>query len=168
VPYSYQFFDQEVVGVVNHLAPKTVLDVGPGAGKWGHYLRAPGRTIDAIEIFPKYIDEFNLRLIYNEVFTGDICKFPGLPNYQLIVMGDILEHLTVEQSHDLLARIAEAKAAVLILVPFGYEQGECHGNVHETHHQPELTETLFGIRYPGFTTLFTNHLQGVFFRPGRK
>lgn len=173
MPYSYQFFDAGVADVVNQLNPSSILDVGPGAGKWATLLKKQGRMITGVEIHEPYVNQFNLRSLYDEIIIGDVCEISFLQEeigafYELVLLGDVLEHLTVEQATDLLERLKVCGIATLVLVPFGYEQGECYGNPHEAHKQPELTEALFHARYPGFIKLFSNNQQGVFYRAGRE
>ena len=74
-------------------------------------------------------------------------------------MGDVLEHLTVEESKSVLNKMKDKK--VMVAVPYLFEQGEEMGNIYETHHQPELTHELMIERY-GLTPLYTNERYGYY------
>ena len=171
LPFSYDFFNEATRQfIVNQdPQPQRILDIGPGAGKHGKIFRAdmPNATIDAAEIHEPYITEFDLPATYNHIMVADVTALvPAVLNsYDLIVMGDVLEHLTVEQAQAVLSRIG-ADTAILILVPYNYPQGPCNNNPHEAHEQSDLTEAIFRERYYqfGLKKIFGNHQQGVFYR----
>lgn len=171
MPGSYDWFNTEVTNFINSLLPSSggnVLDVGPGAGKWGKFLKRPNRNIEAVEIHAPYVTTYNLKEIYNVVYVQDICTFwCTYAQYDLVILGDILEHLSVESSKKLLSFFEEKNIPVLVLVPYNYAQGESHGNPYERHLQPELTEPLFHQRYPGFIKIIGNDLQGVFYKDAK-
>ena len=68
-----------------------ILDVGPGRGIYGQNLNK-NFTIDCVEIFPRYITDYNLSEIYNNIFISDILDF-DYSEYDLLIMGDVLEHI---------------------------------------------------------------------------
>lgn len=170
MPGSYDFFDKSVQMFVDTVLPKgAILDIGPGAGKFGKLLSSPDRPVDGVEVFGPYVDRYRLREIYRRVVVEDVRNFRcGFREYDLVILGDILEHLTVEDAQAVLAYFEEQGISTIVLVPYNYEQGPSHGNDHEEHLQPDLTEEVFHARYPGFRKLFGNHYQGVFFKPAQK
>ena len=168
MPYSYTCFDDEIPRFVADLAPASILDVGPGAGKWGLLLAAPGRSIDAVEIHEPYIEKFGLREIYGTTYLGDVCGFTGFDRYDLVLIGDVLEHLSVERAQALLARIASSGASVLLLVPYQLAQDALGGVESEVHLQPDLTPAIVQERYPGLSQIAGNQWQGVYFQRGSK
>jgi hypothetical protein len=134
-----------IVHLIRQLRPQSILDVGVGFGKWGHLFREytdileaendPARyhrknwkvRIDGIEGYAAYLTEMH-RYLYNEIFIGNACAIlRTLGSYDVIFMGDIIEHLDKETGRQLL-RDARAKAnkAVIVSTP-----------KHETH-QPDL------------------------------
>lgn len=166
MPDSYGYFDADVMKFVSTL-PNVwrVLDIGPGRGKFGKILKKPYRTIDAIEIFEPYVDQFGLRDIYDKIEVGNICDYHFTDRqYDLAIMGDILEHLSIENAQKVLAEFERNRIPVLVLIPYNYVQGEAYGNIHETHLQPDLTEELFFSRYKGFEKLFSNEVYAVFYK----
>jgi hypothetical protein len=82
--------------------------------------------------------------------------------YDYIIMGDILEHIPKYEAMNLVAKINSAGKKLLIAVPYMYEQGEFEGNIHETHHQPDLTHEIFLERYPCMKLLYKDDGYGYY------
>ena len=170
MPYNFGYFDTNIDAFARALAPTgKILDVGAGAGKFGWILKKSFPDgIDGLEIFNPYIDQFNLLTAYKNIYHGDIRLFPvGVGEYDLILMGDIVEHLSVRAAQITLARLVDTGAHVLVMVPYLYPQGECHDNEHEAHLQPDITREVFLDRYPGALLLLDNDQQGVFLFRGK-
>jgi len=95
-------FKDWLIHMAKPLGFNRFLDVGCGAGLYGDLIREVfGRevTIEAVEPFQTYIFRHNLCEKYDMVWNREIqglCK--ELPDYDLIVAGDILEHLTKEDA----------------------------------------------------------------------
>jgi len=148
MPYSFSYYKQELLEWFQTHVPihKRILDVGPGIGTYGDLLAGQGYRIDAVEIFPPYIQKYDLINKYDNVFIGDICKF-DIKDYDFIILGDVLEHIPKEDAIKLYEKIVPAKEC-LVAVPFEMEQGEHEGNIYETHHQVDLTPAVMKERYP--------------------
>ena len=142
-----------VIHLVRQLQPRSILDVGVGFGKWGHLFREytdileaehdPARyrrenwrvRIDGIEGFPDYLTEMH-RYLYNEIHPGDArALIRTLPVYDLIFMGDVLEHMTKSDGRQFLSdALAHASKAVLVTTPkYETEQADLCGNDLEQH-----------------------------------
>lgn len=162
MPYSSEAFKNEVIyHILSHVKSNSkVLDVGAGAGRYGRALQNHF-YIDAVEIYEPYIEEFNLRDVYNHVYNINILAFDFSP-YDYIIMGDILEHIPKYEAINLVARINSAGKKCLIAVPYLYEQGEYAGNIYETHHQPDLTHEIFLERYPSMYLLYKDEGYGYY------
>lgn len=150
---SYNEGKQEVCEwITKHFrAGATCLDVGAGDGKWadmlGDYL-----VMDGVEIFAPYIDQYGLRNKYRKIYNADIVDFK-YDWYDLIIFGDVIEHMTVEQAKRVL-RYAHTRCDDLVIaVPFMYKQGEERGNKWERHIQDNLTALSFAVNYPGYHIL---------------
>jgi hypothetical protein len=163
MPYSYHKFKQEIKDKIlsNIGSGCKILDVGAGSGCYGDMLYGKYNKIDAIEIFADYIEEFKLSEKYNNVFQGNIISFDFL-KYDFIIMGDILEHLSVTNAQLVLSQIESNKKAVLVAVPYLYEQGEMFGNVYEAHLQPDLTPAVMIERYPQLSLLYGDSEYGYY------
>lgn len=169
MPYSYHVYDQQIADLFSRAVPATarILDVGAGSGKYGHML-GKGWDVDAVEIHGPNIEQFGLRELYRDVYETDVRDFLLSPaglidNYDVVILGDVLEHLSVRDAQDLLRRLDHA--CVLVAVPFNYEQGAVGGNEHERHQQPDLTPQSFDERYPGFRCLGRLPYYGVYAKP---
>ena len=86
--------------------PSSLLDIGLGNGKIGFLARDLLDTIlgqrykkeeweiriDGVEVFPDYIQEFQ-KAIYDNIIIGDAFDvIDPLGSYDLIFLGDVLEH----------------------------------------------------------------------------
>ncbi len=164
MPYSYSLFKTEIKQFLYQRYPKhtRILDVGPGCGTYSDLLRNRFKNMDAVEIFPKNIERFGLYAKYNKIYHGDVCDFEHFHNYTLVIMGDILEHLSVEQAQKLLKRI---NCDILVAVPYTLPQGPVGGNDHETHIQDDLTHEIVMDRYKDLKLLMNDKQYGYYFQP---
>lgn len=111
MPTSNLALAPSVIHLVHLAQPhRTVLDVGPGRGKYGlllrEYLSEPPEVIDAVEVEPSYVSD-RLKAVYDRLFVFDVRRF-GLNDfalYDVVLMVDVIEHLTKDDGLDLLARI---------------------------------------------------------------
>lgn len=128
------------------------LDVGACNGKW-YDLLGDYFIMDAVEIWPPNIHKYELMKKYRMVFGSDI-KFYKYVHYDLIIFGDVLEHMTVEDAQAVVDYARDRCDNMLIAVPFLYEQGAKNGNPYEIHLQADLTPELFNERFPGFKPIY--------------
>jgi hypothetical protein len=163
MPYSYTLYKEEVKEhfLKNLVKRIRILDVGPGCGTYSHLLKEHFPNMDAIEIFANYIEQFDLNSKYNKVILGDIREF-DFRDYDYIIMGDVLEHLSVKDAQQVIKRIQDLDILCLIAVPYNYEQGTYMDNVHETHLQPDLTPEIFLERYPMMKLLVGDDKYGYY------
>ena len=147
---SYNYGKKEVIAWIKDHFEKgsTCLDVGACDGKWGKLL-GDHLEMDGIEIFEDNIELYRLNEIYNTIYFGDIADFE-YEYYDLIIFGDVLEHMTVEKAQKVLAYAKPRCKDLIIGIPFLYEQGAIYGNPWEVHIQPDLTPEIFDERYPGY------------------
>ena len=127
-----------------------ILDVGACDGKWSDLIKAerPDIIMDACEIFkPNAVHILNK---YEQVFVGDIYNFlyPKY-NYDLVIFGDVLEHMDVWKAQDVLKYAHKHTTDYVIGIPFQYPQEPMYGNKWERHIQDDLTPEIFDQRYPG-------------------
>lgn len=153
MPFSTPVLDDVCVNWIrgNCSTEVVVLDIGAGAGKWRALL--PEYQMDAVEAFAPTIEHFHLREHYREVFCQDVMTFKDFSKYGLVILGDVLEHLTVEDAQALLARLEGCK--VVVKVPYLSPQGAINGNDYEIHRQPDLTTEVMLQRYPSLVLLAT-------------
>jgi 2-polyprenyl-3-methyl-5-hydroxy-6-metoxy-1,4-benzoquinol methylase len=111
VPSSNLALAPTVIHLVHIAEPhRTVLDVGPGRGKYGvllrEYLNEPPEVLDAVEVEPSYVTN-RLKAIYDEVFIDDVRNFTNLEfaYYDVVLLVDVIEHLDKDDGLELLRRI---------------------------------------------------------------
>lgn len=99
--------------VLDHMValdPGSILDVGPGFGKYGVLFReyCPRHPkMIAVEAWEPYVVDYHLRGIYEHVFVDDVLN---LDDYSLnftdaVYLGDVIEHLDKDSAIELLDRI---------------------------------------------------------------
>lgn len=116
--------------------PQYILDVGCGYGKYGVLLREyldPTPQIHGIELWEPYVEPHRLRGIYDHLRVGDALLLPQpvLDNFDMVMMGDVIEHMPKE---DALAFLGRVKGSQVIVTPVVYFQAgndslpptECH------------------------------------------
>lgn len=142
-----------------------ILDVGPYDGRWSDRLRKQFNHIDAVEAFEPYVDRFGLKEKYENIFISDVLEFE-FDYYDVIIMGDIIEHLTVEQSSALINRIKDRCRQLIIIIPYEYPQDEYDENKYQVHKQEDLTDKIFKERYPDFDLMINDELRGCYIKKG--
>lgn len=162
MPYSSTAFKDDIKQhILSNIKPnEKILDVGAGSGTYGKMLNQ-FYYIDGLEIHEPYIEKFRLRELYKNLYNVNILAF-DFSQYDYIIMGDILEHIPKYEAMTLVAKINSAGKKCLIAVPYLYEQGEYDGNVHEIHHQPDLTHEIFLERYPSMHLLYKDDGYGYY------
>jgi hypothetical protein len=155
MPESYSYFKQEVKQYFQKHIPTTtrILDVGPGIGTYALLLRDLGYKMDCVEIWEPYVTEYGLKDKYDNVYVGSILDI-DISEYDYIILGDVLEHIGLEDAQKLISKIHKNKIECLVAVPYQMEQGEYYGNIYESHLQPDLTRDNMLTRYPELDELF--------------
>ncbi len=169
MPHSVEHGKERAIRYIedNVQSTEAVLDVGPGSGIYGRQLRKRSyKHVDAVEIFPRYIDEFQLHDVYDEIFVEDIRTFTPRRPYQLMIFGDVLEHLAAEDAQATIQRLKASCGIMLFSLPWCFEQGAIDGNLHETHLQADLTPQIVKLRYPGMQQIYESELIGVYILKG--
>ncbi len=141
-----------IIHVIRAVAPKTILDIGKGFGKYAFLTHEycgipsirrplPSKTfadqssikIDAVEINESYLFP-HIAQLYNEVFIGRIQEvYKTLPRYDLILMVDIIEHLEKDIGRTILRHFLNCSQIVLVATPKHFFQQELYESPHEHH-----------------------------------
>ncbi len=123
------------VEILMKIAPKRVLDVGIGFGRWGMIVREfcdvwfqrvfPDQWavhLEGIEAFPKSISDYH-RTFYNRIHIGDAADLVGRQPgpWDVTIYGDVLEHFTKPVALRLIETSLENSAYVLLNIPLGEE-----------------------------------------------
>lgn len=154
----------DIIGAIAQVPHHRVLDVGPGHGKASvllrEYLNDPPDTLDCVEMWPAYVDQFHLNRLYDRVYVGDVTGTEWtvdgqpvlanlqLPRYDLVLMGDVIEHLELEPALDLLGRI---RGRTVICTPTEWFDNDPHGQhppteQHVSHWTDDVWERVSAIR----------------------
>jgi hypothetical protein len=139
---------------VERLQPTSVLDVGAGFGKWGFLIREqldflPGRyeksewhtRIHGVDAFPASSPLIDW--VYDEFTIGDVLMLSdeALGRYDLVVVGDVIEHLERSAGEALIERLRNLNGCIIVNTPrFFFEQEPLLGNeyeIHRSHWRPE-------------------------------
>jgi hypothetical protein len=147
MPTSHYLQINEIIQLVKHVRPASVLDIGVGFGKYGMLLReylkfwSPiddlnnrAGVIDGIEAFEPYVTP-GQKYYYDSIYIGNALDvLPNLNHYDLILLIDVLEHLTAEDGNRLLVLCQRKAKYVLISTPIKMNvQGPVYGNDLEEH-----------------------------------
>ena len=137
--------------------PNTVTDIGPGDGTYARLFRPEHHGVwwTAIEIHKPYVAKYKLKNtktrtgMYDELHIEDARQSEDhLFHRDLVIAGDVLEHMPREDAVALLQRIEQAGTwHILVSLPIvDSQQGEVDGNPHEAHvHQwdaKDMDQTL--------------------------
>ena len=127
-------------------AQSRILDMGAGGGTYADLLRGLPYIIDAVEIYGAAIPVLVNK--YHSVFHIDLRDFTFFQDYDLVIMGDVLEHLNTNDAQQVVKNILKHSKWLLVAVPFDYPQGPEVENPAEEHLQPDLNFTTIKERYP--------------------
>jgi hypothetical protein len=156
-----------VIHLLRQLKPQSILDVGVGFGKWGHLFREytdileaehdPSRydaknwrvKIDGIEGHAAYLTPMH-EFLYDRIHIGNASVLmKTLPTYDLIFLGDIIEHFEKSAGLELLSdAIQRANLAVIVSTPkYETAQENLCGNELERHRSLWNEEDF--LKFPG-------------------
>ncbi len=149
---------------IEQIAPQTVLDIGPGSGAYGRIVRdvAADANLIGVEAWEPYIDEFGLRAIYDDVLVMDARELNDWSS-DLVIFGDVLEHMSEEDARLLWAKAASASGKVLMSIPIiHYPQCAEHGNPYEVHVVEDWSHERVMDTFPGITEYETYAVTGAY------
>jgi len=115
---------------------KSALDIGPGQGTYYHLLNSILKDCKwtGVEVFKPYIDKFNLNDYYDHIYNEDIRSFDTTDKYDLIIAGDVLEHMTKEEAVSLVEKLRPLCKYFLISIPIvHWPQEAINDNPFEVH-----------------------------------
>ena len=139
----------DAVAWLRAIAPRSVLDVGCGFGRWGFLCREfldiwNGRVlrkdwavrIVGVDAFASNLKEHH-RLLYDEVCGERIEEFLARRSdaFDLIILGDVLEHLAKVQGYEVLRESLNRAGYVVLVLPIGegWPQQSLYENPCERH-----------------------------------
>ena len=160
---SYKFYKKSIKKYLINRFPEDarILDVGAGEGTYYNLLNDYFKNMDAVEVFKPNIDNYELVNKYNTVVYGDIKDFE-YDFYDIIIFGDVLEHLEVNEAQMVLKYAYNRCKEMIVAVPYECEQGIAEDNVYEIHKQDDLTPENVLERYPMLKLLHKNTKYGYY------
>ena len=116
----------------------SVFDIGCGRGIWAGCFKSIKPEVGwyGIEIWKPYVDKYkdNLNRLYNKIYIENIIKFEYKRNYDLIIMGDILEHVEYNSSIKVLKEAINNSKYFVVSIPLGEAvHPPEHGNKYQEH-----------------------------------
>lgn len=138
MPHSANTFDSILQDHVVKLNPKSILDVGAGSGKNGKLIRQTGykNKLECLEPTEEYVTQYALSNIYDTIHTKNIQEFVNTQykfSYDLIIFGDVLEHLFRSQVIDYLDYFLYKSKWIIVLWPNNMPQDDYGNNPYEIH-----------------------------------
>lgn len=132
-----------------------IFDVGAGQGKY-RALLPEYEYVYAVEVFEPYVNDNKLHDLYHKVHVQDVRDFVKEYGHAyltgvVVILGDVLEHLTLVDAQQVLARLYAHASEVIVVVPYEYPQDEEDGNVHQRHLQDDITVESMTRDYPELT-----------------
>jgi S-adenosylmethionine:diacylglycerol 3-amino-3-carboxypropyl transferase len=141
MPFSDQSNQPWLIEELQKLDLTSMLDVGPGAGTYGHMFFAhfPLSTRTAVEVWKTYIYNYDLFNVYQTIHLSDVRRHNDF-NYDIVIFGDILEHMTKEDALKVWDKVSkQAKYAVISIPIVHYPQDAYEGNPYEIHVKDDWT-----------------------------
>lgn len=138
------------IDVIKKINPHKILDIGCGFGRWGFLCREFldlwddgnykkynfSRIIDAVEICENYIQPYHY-YFYNNIYIENAVDFLYFTdqNYDLIIAGDIIEHLEKNDGFKLIELALNHSKFLMINIPIGksWPQEVTEENIYEEH-----------------------------------
>ncbi len=116
------------------LAPKYVLDIGCGDGFYGKLVKylLPYATVIGVDGNPKWVEVCSALNCYHEVLEGDVVKLAPDFSGELVIAGDILEHLEEADMRDVLSLLVANFKWIIVNSPLDFQPQE-HEDSWEIH-----------------------------------
>ena len=140
MPGSVPYFDDVYIEHIKLLKPNSVLDVGVGAAKYGFLTRQsiPHCNIHGLEPELSYLEKYKTSGIYNKIYNKSIQQFVredmnNQEKYDLVVFGDILEHLFLSEAYDVLNFFSTRCKWLIVQFPSNMPQFAVDGINWEVH-----------------------------------
>jgi hypothetical protein len=140
MPHSDHANKDWVLDKIKEINPKSILDVGVGAGVLESIVRplfGNDIVIHGIEAWQPYISEYDLENKYDKIFNIDAREW-HIWDYDLVMFGDVLEHMIESESVKIWDEVATQASNAIITIPIiHYPQGAAFNNPYEIHHEED-------------------------------
>lgn len=137
-----KWIGEQLTNIVSMGNVAQILDIGAGQGTYRTQFcnEITDAIWTAVEVWQPYVDQYNLNKLYDQVIVQDArtVDYASLPRSDIAFAGDVLEHMTKEQSIALVNTILQNSRCLIASIPIVYmPQGEHEGNPYEEHVKPD-------------------------------
>jgi hypothetical protein len=137
MPFSATEFDSELELYFRLIRHESVVDVGPGEGKYGRMLRRvqPDIKLIGLELDAGYVEQYKLRDIYDTVWVSDAAELLDEPErtFDAVIFGDCIEHMRKSIGLDLLNFLVYRSKFIAVKFPLQMPQNAWQGHKSEAH-----------------------------------
>lgn len=137
MPFSDSENKEIAKGWYEKIKPRTVLDIGCGAGTYSDLMRTPDAHWTGLEVFYPYVDKFDLNSKYDRVIIGDAryIDYRSIGSiFNLIIAGDFIEHMPKDDAKMVIHKLVANGHNVIICFPVLHLDQEAYeGNDFEHH-----------------------------------
>ena len=149
---TYQYFEEPNPGVLRTVgSDQRILDVGCGFGALGEALKAKGNYVVGLDIESYAIETAGTRI--DEAYVCDVTRvgpleIDGHDPFDLIIFGDVLEHLRPREIHRVVNLCLRTFKKLIIVCPLhDIFQEDLFGNPLEVH-RTYVTANFFDRYHP--------------------
>ena len=137
MPFSATEFDSEIELYFRLIRHESVVDIGPGEGKYGRMLRRvrPDIKLIGVELDADYVEQYKLRDLYDEVWVSDAAELMNDPDrtFDAVIIGDCIEHMRKSIGLDLLNFLVYRSKLITVKFPLQIPQNAWQGHKSEAH-----------------------------------
>ena len=139
-----------IMGIVRGRNPQSICDLGVGTGFYGEMIRRdlPDVRLDGVETFDYENERWKC---YDTIYRED-ARTKEYDPYDLFLMVDIIEHMTIEEGRALLGRLP---GPVLVSTPWHYVQGPDANPLQAHVSEWKLSD------FPGPYVDYSNYLSAI-------
>ncbi len=137
MPFSAAAFDSEIELYFHLVRHGSVVDIGPGEGKYGRMLRRvqPNIKLIGVELDAEYVERYKLREVYDEIWVLDAAELMNAPDriFDAVIIGDCIEHMRKSIGLDLLNFLVYRSKIITVKFPLQMLQNAWQGHKTEAH-----------------------------------
>jgi hypothetical protein len=120
--FSFDTYDAAISFILTRLQPRSVLDVGAGAGKYGSFARqvAPGVHLTAVQPSSLPVADHPLTGLYDTILPVEatsLIETHSSGNWEVAILGDVIEHFKKSDGLDFLNWLVYRTKYILIVTP---------------------------------------------------
>lgn len=158
--FTREYVIKQLVGIDR---PK-ILDIGTGQGTYHTLLAShiPQAYWTGIEAYAPYIQRFNLRDKYNELYNIDARQFQPDTQYDITFCGDVLEHMTKDEAVALVKTLTPHTSHLIISIPIRKWPQHADENPWQEHIKDDWTRQEVIETFPDIVIQHIGPSIGVF------